>query len=215
MQNWKYKGNSAVEEIEPTTYQPIVITQGGMDIPQQGGGIRVVENTIYFYDDVTEESMLELNKTLLEVDLKLQNTKNILGEDAFTPIIHLHINTYGGSIFAAFSTVDAIRNLKSKVYTYADGSVASAGTLLLAVGDKRFVGKHAHVLIHQLSSGFYGKFSEIEDEMYNLNNLMKLLKKFYKEHTKIPMKNLDTLLKKDIWMEADECVRLGIVDEIK
>jgi|TARA_R110002110_G_scaffold248495_5_gene464674 ATP-dependent Clp endopeptidase proteolytic subunit ClpP len=212
--NWKYRGNVA-EENEPQIYQPIVISQGGMDIPQPGGGIRVVENTIYFYDDVTEESMLELNKTLLEVDLKLQNTKNILGEDAFTPIIHLHINTYGGGIFAAFSTVDAIRNLKSKVYTYADGSVASAGTLLLAVGDKRFVGKHAHVLIHQLSSGMYGKFSEIEDEMYNLINLMKLLKKFYKEHTKIPMKNLDTLLKKDLWMEADECVRLGIVDEIK
>jgi len=215
MQNWKYKGSAAAEEIEPTTYQPILISQGSMDIPQMGGGIRVVENTIYFYDDVTEDSMLELNKTLLEVDLKLQNTRNILGEDAFTPIIHLHINTFGGSIFAAFSTVDTIRNLKSKVYTYADGSVASAGTLLLAVGDKRFVGKHAHVLIHQLSSGFYGKFSEIEDEMYNLNNLMKLLKKFYKEHTKIPMKNLDALLKKDIWMEADECVRLGIVDEIK
>ena len=213
--NWKYKNNMD-EDVVTNTYQPIMITtQGNEMIMPTSGSIRVVENKVYFYGDVDEDSMLELNKTLEEVDLKLQNTQNILGEDSFTPIIHLHVNTYGGSIFAAFSTVDTIMNLKSKVYTYVDGCVASAGTLIIAVGEKRFIGKHAHLLIHQLSSGMYGKFSEFEDEMYNLTNLMKLLKRFYKENTKIPMKKLDELLKRDLWMEAEECVQLGVVDVIK
>jgi ATP-dependent Clp protease protease subunit len=76
------------------------------------------------------------------------------------------------------------------------------------------MGKHAHLLIHQLSGGMYGKFSEMEDEFYNSTTLMKLIKSFYKETTKIPMKKLDELLKKDIWLTAEECLAFGIIDEI-
>jgi len=217
--NWKYNNNKrrmGDEESEQPNYQPIIINSSGPEYSQQisAGNIRVVENKIFFYGDIDEDTILDLNKTLLEIDIKLQNTKNILGEDSFTPIIHLHVSTYGGSIFAAFSTVDTIRNLKSKVYTYVDGSVASAGTLLTSIGNKRFIGQYGHMLIHQLSSGVYGKFSEMEDEIYNCTNLMKLLKDFYKKNTKMPMKKLDELLKKDIWLNAEECVLYGLVDEI-
>jgi len=211
--NWAYKNS----ENESTTGLPFIITQKGSDedsfVPDIGNVKTVGENSIYFYGDVDDDSALELNKTLIELDHKLQKLKVSLG-DSYNPIIHLHINTYGGGIFSAFSTVDTIRNLKSLVYTYIDGSVASAGTLITTIGSKRYIGKHAHLPIHQLSSGVYGKFSEMEDEIYNCTNLMKLLKKFYKETTKIPMKNLDELLKRDIWMSAEECLQYGIVDEI-
>jgi ATP-dependent Clp endopeptidase proteolytic subunit ClpP len=205
---------STEEETEEPIVPNIFITSQGNDVmTYSGGNIKVSENKIFFYGDVDESSALELNKVLVDLDLKLQNLKNSLGDD-YNPVIHLHINTYGGSIFAAFSTVDTMESLKSKVYTYIDGSVASAGTLITAVGDKRFIGKHGHLLIHQLSSGVYGKFSEMEDEIFNCTNLMKLLKDFYKKNTKIPMKKLDELLKRDIWMMADECLQYGIVDEI-
>ncbi len=179
-----------------------------------GGPIRVVENHVYFYGDIDENSALDLNRVLHEVDIKLQNTKNVLG-DEYTPIVHLHVNTFGGSIFAAFSTVDVIRNLKSKVYTYVEGSVASAGTLIIGVGAKRFVGSYAHILIHQLSGGMYGKYAELQDEMENCNKLMRLLKDFYKKHTKMPMKKLDELLSKDIWLSPQEAIDYGLVDEIR
>lgn len=60
----------------------------------------------------------------------------------------------------------------------------------------------------------YGKFSELEDEIYNITNLMSILKSFYKEHTKLPVKKIDELLKKDIWLSAEECLQYGLVDEI-
>jgi ATP-dependent Clp protease, protease subunit len=180
------------------------------NLPQ---GIRVINNKILFYADIEEGAMLELNRVLLETDLKLQSV-GLAFDDAYEPIINLHLNTYGGSIFAAFSTVDTIRRLKSKVHTHIDGSVASAGTLVSAIGHKRYMGQHAHLLIHQLSSGVYGKFSEMEDEIFNCTNLMKLLKDFYKKNTKLPMKKLDELLKRDIWLNAEECLQYGIVDEI-
>jgi ATP-dependent Clp protease protease subunit len=150
----------------------------------------------------------------MEIDIKLQNTKNSLG-DEFDPVCHLHLNTPGGEIYSALSTVDTIKSLKSKVYTYIDGAVASAGTLISTVGAKRFSGEHGHMLIHQLSSGMYGKFAEMEDDFYNSKNLMKVLKDFYKKNTKIPMKKLDELLKRDIWLTAKECLQYGIIDEIR
>ena len=43
---------------------------------------------------------------------------------------------------------------------------------------------------------------------------MSFIKAFYKKQTKIPMKKIDELLKRDIWLNSEECVMFGIVDEI-
>ena len=210
---WRYRNEEDEQEQGNTIQIPNIIINSTGEEVQSTSGIRVVQNKILFYADIDEGTNLELNKVLYELDIKLQSVACVFGED-YTPTINLHINTYGGSIFAAFSTVDTISKLKTKVNTYIDGSVASAGTLISAVGDKRYMGRHAHLLIHQLSSGVYGKFSEMEDEIFNCTNLMRLLKDFYKKNTKLPMKKLDELLKRDIWLNAEECLEYGIIDEI-
>ena len=216
--NWKYnkRRNNTEDESPESKFSGIPFFINADDdgpSSQQTTGIQVVENKIFFYGDITDASCLQLNRILVEVDLKLQNTRNIFGDD-FTPIIHLHLNTPGGEIFSAFATTDTIRNLKSKTYTYVDGIVASAGTLISTIGAKRFIGKHGHMLIHQLSSETYGKLSEMETDVQNCNRLMRVLKDFYKKTTKIPMKRLDELMTKDIYMEADECLQYNIVDQI-
>jgi ATP-dependent Clp endopeptidase proteolytic subunit ClpP len=212
---WRYRNEEDNKEENTAIQIPnIIINSTQEESTMIGNGLRVLNNKILFYADIDESTVLELNKVLFELDTKLQSIKSIGFDPNYDPIIHLHLNTYGGSIFAAFSTVDTIRRLKSKVHTHIDGSVASAGTLISASGHKRYMGKHAHLLIHQLSSGVYGKFSEMEDEIFNCTNLMKLLKDFYKKTTKIPMKKLDELLKRDIWLNAEECLEFGVVDEI-
>jgi ATP-dependent Clp protease protease subunit len=210
---WRYRNEEEKENMNAFQMPQIIINSSDNEETQYPQGIRVINNKILFYADVNEGAMLELNRVLLETDLKLQSMELAL-DGAYESTIHLHLNTFGGSIFAAFSTVDTIRRLKSKVHTHIDGSVASAGTLVSAIGSKRYMGQHAHLLIHQLSSGVYGKFSEMEDEIFNCTNLMKLLKDFYKKNTKLPMKKLDELLKRDIWLNAEECLQYGIVDEI-
>jgi ATP-dependent protease ClpP protease subunit len=112
------------------------------------------------------------------------------------------------------AVVDAIRNLKSDVYTYIDGAAASAATIISVVGKKRFIGRNSMMLIHQLSAGAYGNFSELEDEMENNKRLMQSLKGIYKQYTKVPMKKLDEILKHDIWFDANTCLEYGLVDEI-
>jgi len=217
--NMRWKHNTRLSTSEdtssPTNNTFPIIINSGEEIQQSFSNIKIVGTSIYFYGEITSDSVLELNKSLVDLDLKNQTLKQSLFDNDYNPVIHLHINTEGGDLFSAFSTTDTIRNLTSPVYTHIDGLVASAGTLISSIGAKRFIGKHAHVLIHQLSSETYWKFSDMESDMENCVYLMKVLKEFYKSNTKIPMKRLDELMKKDIYMNASECLSYGIVDEIR
>ena len=67
------------------------------------------------------------------------------------------------------------------------------------------------MLIHQMSSGFWGKMEEIKDEFINLKKLTKNLKGIYKAHTKLRNRSKDKsddndtirlkddILKRDLW----------------
>ena len=209
---WKYILDEKEKEQNTSTPSQIFITSSNLG-ESNSGTVRVVENTIFFYTDVTEQSALDLNQALYELDTKLKNTFNFLGPD-FTPHIKLRINSYGGSLFAGLAILDTIRNLASEVHTYIDGSAASAATIISIAGAKRYIGKNSMMLIHQLSTGTYGKFSELEDDMENNKRLMKMIKDIYKQYTKVPMKNIDEILKHDLWFDSAKCLEFGLVDEV-
>ena len=107
-----------------------------------------------------------------------------------------------------------IRNSKIPVVTIVEGCAASAATMISVVGHERYITKHSHMLIHQLSSEFWGKMEEIKDEYGNLKKLMKIIKKIYLKHTNISSEKLDKILKRDIWWRSKKCLKLGLVDKI-
>ena len=186
----------------------------GGDSDDDGGDVDVVNNHIYFYTDVNNKSALELTKSLEKVKIDICNIKMKYNTE---PVIHLHINSYGGCIFSAFCIIDVMRKIQKQgieIHTYSEGKVASAGTMIAIHGDKRYMGKNAVYLIHELSSMFWGKMSEIEDDWENVNMLMKKIKTMYKENSNLKKKDLDKILKHDIWFEADKCLKLGLIDEI-
>jgi ATP-dependent protease ClpP protease subunit len=41
---------------------------------------------------------------------------------------------------------------------------------------------------------------------------MNTIKKIYREHTKIPSKKLEEILKKDIYLSSEEALKFGLVD---
>jgi len=174
--------------------------------------ISVHENKIYYYAGVNRDSASELNKKLGELESKSLTLSNSLG--ILAPPIKLLINSGGGSITAGISSMDTILRTKVPVYTYVDGFAASAATFLSVVGEKRYMSRNSYMLVHQLSSNFWGKYSEFEDEKQNLDLMMKTIKDVYKKYTKLPMKKLDEILKHDLMWDANTCLKYGLVDEI-
>jgi len=174
--------------------------------------IEKYDNHVYFYSEVSRESIFELNMLLKEVEEENIITANKLNIDPIP--IYLHINSYGGSVFAGFAAIDMIISCKVPVYTIIEGCAASAATMMSIVGAKRFIRPNSYMLVHQLSSGCWGKMNEIEDEYENLKELMKNIKSIYEKYAKIPKKDLTDVLKHDLWWNPEKCMSYGLVDEL-
>ncbi len=173
--------------------------------------IKSYNNHIYFYAPVNDKTALELNMTINQVTNTVM--KNFIDFE-ICPNIFLHINSGGGEVNAALSTVDTIRKNKIPIVSIIEGSAASAATLISMVCHERHINKHAMMLIHQISGGFWGKMEEFEDEMKNMKQTMKLIMKIYKKYGNIPEKKLSKLLKKDIWWKSSKCLKMGLVDKV-
>ena len=175
--------------------------------------LEVLNNKIYFYCNVNHNNNLHLNKELKTLESKLLTSQELLETEVPAPI-HLHISSYGGSVFAGFSSIDYILKSKVPVITIIDGCAASAATMMSICGATRLMHEHAFMLIHQLSSVSWGKYEELKDSMQNNDLLMETIKKLYIERTKIPKKQLEEMLKRDLWWDAKTCLQYGLVDDI-
>lgn len=171
------------------------------------------DNRIYFYSEVTRTKVLHLNKEIRNLNLDITHTAKILSTNELANI-YLHINSYGGSVFAGLAAVDHIRGSEVPVASVIDGCAASAATLMSVVANERYMYEHSFMLVHQLSSGLWGKYEELKDDMKNNDLLMKTIKGLYQQHAKIPKTKLNQILKHDLWFDAKTCLKYGLVDEI-
>ena len=170
-------------------------------------------NNIYFYSGVTRQDNLQLNKLLLSTGQRMESVKTCYSLEE-TPKIYLHINSYGGSVFAGFSSVDYIKNSTVPVVSVVNGCAASAATIMSVVAHERLIHEHSFMLIHQLSSGMWGKYEAMKDDMKNNELLMKKIINVYQENTKIPKSKISDILKRDLWWDAKTCLKYGLVDDI-
>ena len=175
--------------------------------------ISVHENKIYYYSGVNRDSASELNKKIGELESKSLTLCNNLDLEV-PPTLRIYINSGGGSITSGISSMDTILRCKVPVQTIVDGFCASAATFLSVAASERLMSRHSYMLIHQLSTTFWGKYSEFEDEKQNLDLMMNTIKNVYKEYTKVPMKKIDEILKHDLMWDAEKCLEYGLVDDI-
>ena len=177
-------------------------------------GIETEENSIYFYCPIGDREALELNRLIRRLDVEMQYLKNRLGCKEVP--IHLHIHSPGGSVFAGLSIYDTIKKSKTPIYTYVEGSAASAATLVACAGEKghRYIGENAFMLVHQPHLEWVGKLDDFRDEIENQRELYERLIKIYLENTNFKKKELKDLLEHELWLNSEKCVEKGLVDEI-
>jgi ATP-dependent protease ClpP protease subunit len=119
-------------------------------------------------------------------------------------VVHMYINTPGGDLDGAISLIHAMRRCEATVITYADGNIASAGTIILFAGDSIVVQPYAHFMAHDASSGGYGKISENKKSNDAVSSLVEqLYRDLYEPY--ITPKEIDSILAGiDLYLTADE-----------
>ena len=99
------------------------------------------------------------------------------------------------------------------IFTMINGVCKDAILLPFLVAKKRYMYEHSHVYI---TKTFYEQSSgvTIEDKMINLNAFRNRITNIFKKYTKLPDEIYKILFKREIFFNAEECLKYGIIDEI-
>lgn len=163
-------------------------------------------NIIMITGDITQEKVSEWQSMLIY----LMSTS-----DKKDPI-QLYINSYGGSVYDGLGLYDTIQLVKSKGFTVRTvniGTCASMASIILMAGSKghRDSMPNCSVMLHELSYGDFGKFSEMEDSVNEAKRLQEKLNEIIKEHTNFDPNNFN---RKDVWLDAEKAKNYKIIDNI-
>ncbi|MEC7566537.1 MAG: ATP-dependent Clp protease proteolytic subunit [Planctomycetota bacterium] len=130
--------------------------------------------------------------------------------------IHFYINSPGGSVVATLAIYDTMQILSCPVATYCVGQAASGGAVLLAGGTagKRFALPHSRVMLHQPYGGVGGQISDIEIQANEILRNREVLNEILASHCNKDAKSIAKDTDRDFFLNAQQAVDYGIVDDI-
>lgn len=129
--------------------------------------------------------------------------------------IKMYINSPGGSVVDGLMIIDTMNLITSPVHTYNIGQASSMGAVILSCGDKRFMMEHATVMIHQPSSGTgRASASDIEIVSRHVLKIRNTLNSLLSKNTGQLLEKVAADCDRDYYMDSEESLRYGIVDEV-
>lgn len=130
--------------------------------------------------------------------------------------IFLIIQSSGGSVSAGMSILDTMNSCTCDICTVVMGEAASMGALLASSGTKGkcMIGKNAEMMIHQPLGGASGQASDIEQTATHIVKIKKKLHKILAQNTGQSYKQICTDCDRDHWLDAEESIEYGLVDQI-
>lgn len=133
--------------------------------------------------------------------------------------IDIIISTPGGDVYSGFALVDAIEKAKTPTTIHIIGLAASMGTLIAMAGKnnpnvKSVCSPFSVGLIHSGETYMEGSLHSVRDT-FNFSEVYEnKVKEYILSHSKIDEEYYSKIERKELWLDADEMLRLGVVDEI-
>ena len=125
----------------------------------------------------------------------------------------------GGGITSGFELFDYIQQLRAVGHNITTGSLgmaASMAGILLQAGDTRWIGQQSWILIHRAAFGAIGKTFEIEDEVVWIKRIEERIINIFTSRSNLtPLKIKRNWDRKGWWINADEALEMGLVDEVR
>jgi ATP-dependent Clp endopeptidase proteolytic subunit ClpP len=169
--------------------------------------------------DIHEESMQQVVLALLTFNggRVLQTDPDVF-EDADD--IQFFISSSGGSVNDMFAIHDLMELIKQNrdIATFGYGKIASAAVPILAAGTKgkRYMAKHARMMLHHCSSNFGGPQPTVRSNFAELKKVEDMMVEVLVEHSSLSAGEIYNILSKNIdeYFSAEEALEMGLVDKI-
>ena len=135
--------------------------------------------------------------------------------------IDIYINSPGGSVNAGLVIYDVIQACAEKIEInmYCVGMAASMGAVILAGGQKghRFILPHSKMMIHEplIAGGMGGSATSIKKAAENILETKSITNGILAKHTGKTVEEIDEATSFDNYMNAEEAVAFGLVDEVR
>lgn len=172
----------------------------------------------YQYYKCLENNTILINQEISEslVEYAIIPLMN-MDDDENVKHIDILINTVGGDIYTGFSMVSVLEKLKTDTTIRIIGMAASMGGLIAmaknpnikVVCDRWSVG-----LIHSGSQYMEGSAHAVKDTFKFSERYEEKIKAYILSHTKISEEMYREIERQEFWMDADDMLKYGIVDEI-
>ena len=134
--------------------------------------------------------------------------KDANGED-----ITVKINSPGGDIFAASDIYTELRDYKGNVKIIITGMAASAGSVIAMAG-KNSISPTGQIMVHNVSTGAYGDYREMDHTSDILKNANDTIANAYMCKTGMTREQALELMNNETYLSAEKAKQIGLVDEI-
>jgi len=130
--------------------------------------------------------------------------------------ISMYIHSPGGIISSGLAIYDTMQLIRPDVSTICVGLAASMGTVLLCAGakGKRYALPNSTIHMHQASGGVQGQAADIEIAAREILRMQEIIRGILARHTGQPMEKIIHDTDRDFYLNAEQAVEYGIVDEI-
>ena len=130
--------------------------------------------------------------------------------------INLYIHCPGGIISAGLAIYDTMQLIRPDVSTICVGLAASMGTILLCAGakNKRYALPNSTIHLHQAFGGAQGQAADVEIAAREIMRMQEIIRGILVKHTGQPMDKITHDTDRDFYLNPQQAVEYGIVDEI-
>ena len=167
------------------------------------------QDRIFWVDSQIDDTLLDLVKMIIKCN---KEDKDVPVEDRKP--IKVFIDSPGGDVCALWTTIKAIEISKTPVYTINYCTAYSAAGDLLAAGHKRYALPGTTVMVHSGSCMYGGDVEKVESMKKYFDKLGKKVTDYFLAHTNVEPKMYKRKASSDWYLDEDEALENGIIDEI-
>lgn len=167
------------------------------------------QDRVFWVTNEINDSLLNLVKMIIKCN---KEDKGKIVEERIP--IKVFIDSPGGDVCALWTTIKAIEMSKTPVYTINYCTAYSAAADLLASGHKRYALPGTSVMVHSGSCMFGGTMEQAENMKKHFDKLGKKVTDYFLAHTKIDPKMFKKKAPSDWYMDEDDALQNGLIDEI-
>ncbi len=171
-------------------------------------GFDVETSSVLMFGDIADG-------TLYDLVLRIRGILHMRDESKKKDPINIIINSDGGDVYEALGIIDFIQSLDVKVNTICRGRAMSAAALLLCAGTGiRAASKNSTIMFHEISSGIYGKSSDMKANVQHTEKLEEILIDIICVNSNKDAAFWKERILKDYYLSPEEALELGVIDSV-